>query len=129
MALSGTVAGMYVTISSVETQIAAVGTATISINTPAIDVTPIGSTSQSYIAGAIGATATLDLFYDQTSSAHTALEGFATARTFNTYKLLMASSQTISGSAMITGFEVTAQAQGVTRATISLQFDGTVTFA
>lgn len=128
MAVSGTVAGISVTISSVDTAIAAVGTATISINTPAIDVTPIGSTSQSYIAGAIGATGTLDLFYDQNSSAHTALEGLATARTFNTYKLTIANSQTITGSAMITGFEVTAQAQGVTRATISLQFDGTVTF-
>ena len=125
MALSGTLAS----ISAGGTTIAAVGTATISINTPAIDVTPIGSTVQSYIAGAYGATGSLDIFYDQTSTGHTTLDGYATARSFNTWVLTLASTQTITGSAMITAYEITAQAQGVTRASISLQFDGTVTFA
>jgi len=126
MAISGTLSS----ISAGGTSIAAVGTATISLNTPAIDVTPIGSTSQSYIAGAIGATGSLDIFYDQGSTGHTTLEGYATGRTFNTWVLTItaAGPQTITGSAMITGFEVTAQAQGVARATISLQFDGTVIF-
>jgi len=126
MAISGTLSS----ISAGGTSIAAVGTATISLNTPAIDVTPIGSTSQSYIAGAIGATGSLDIFYDQSSTGHTTLEGYATNRTFNTWVLTITATgpQTITGSAMITGFEVTAQAQGVARATISLQFDGTVIF-
>lgn len=125
MALSGTVAG----ITAGGTTITAVGTVTISINTPAIDVTPIGSTVQSYIAGALGATGTLDIFYDQTAGGHTTLDGYATARTFNTWVLTLATSQTITGSAMITGYEITAQAQGVTRASISLQYDGTITIA
>jgi len=124
MALAGTIAS----ISAGGTTIAAVGTATISINTPAVDVTPIGSTSQSYIAGAIGATGSLDIFYDTGSTGHSLLNGYATARTFNQWVLTLKASpaQTITGSAMITGYEVTAQAQGATRATISLQFDGTV---
>lgn len=127
MALAGTIAS----ISAGGTTIAAVGTATISLNTPAIDVTPIGSTVQSYIAGALGATGSLDIFYDQDSTGHSALDGYATARSFNTWVLTLKASpvQTISGSAMITGYEITAQAQGVTRATISLQFDSTITIA
>jgi predicted secreted protein len=125
MALAGTLAS----ISAGGTTIAAVGTATISLNTPAIDVTPIGSTVQSYIAGALGATGSLDIFYDQTSTGHTVLDGYATARSFNTWVLTLTTSQTITGSAMITGYEVTAQAQGVTRATVSLQFDSTITIA
>lgn len=120
MAISGTVAS----ISAGGTTIAAVGTATISFNTPAIDVTPIGSTVQSYIAGAIGATGQLDIFYDQTANGHTTLDGYAANRTFNTWVLTLAAGQTISGSAVITAYEITAQAQGVTRASISLQFDG-----
>ena len=127
MALAGTIAS----ISAGGTTIAAVGTATISLNTPAIDVTPIGSTVQSYIAGALGATGSLDIFYDQSSTGHSTLDGYATARSFNTWVLTLQASpvQTISGSAMITGYEITAQAQGVTRATVSLQFDSTITIA
>ena len=125
MALSGTVAG----ITAGGTTITAVGTATFSLNTPAIDVTPIGSTTQSYIAGALGCTGSLDIFYDQTSGGHTTLDGYATARSFNTWVLTLASGQTITGSAMITGYEITAQAQGVTRASVSLQFDSTITIA
>lgn len=126
MALSGTVAS----ISAGGTTIAAVGTATISLNTPAIDVTPIGSTVQSYIAGARGATGQLDIFYDQSlANGHSTLDGYATARSFNTWVLTLATSQTITGDAVITAYEITAQAQGVTRASISLQFDGTVTIA
>jgi hypothetical protein len=125
MALSGTLAS----ITAGGTTLAAVGTATISINVPAIDVTPIGSTVQYYIAGALGGTGSLDIFYDQTAGGTTVLDGYAAARTFNTYVLTLATGQTITGSAMITGYEVTAQAQGVTRATVSLQFDGTITIA
>lgn len=123
MALSGTLAS----ISAGGTTIAAVGTATISINVPAIDVTPIGSTVQFYIAGAYGATGSLDIFYDQSSGGHTTLDGYAIARSFNTWVLTLDTNQTITGSAVITGYEITAQAQGVTRATVSLQFDGQVT--
>ena len=125
MALSGTLAS----ISAGGNTIAAVGTATISINVPAIDVTPIGSTVQYYIAGALGGTGSLDIFYDQSSGGHTTLDGYATARSFNTWVLTLATTQTITGSAMITAYEITAQAQGVTRASISLQFDGTITIA
>ena len=119
MALSGTVAS----ISAGGTTIAAVGTATISFNIPAIDVTPIGSTAQSFIAGAIGATGQLDIFYDQTSTGHSTLDGYAANRSFNQWILTLATNQIITGSAMITAYEITAQAQGVTRASISLQFD------
>lgn len=122
MALSGTVAS--VAFGSTPTALPAVGTVTVSFNTPAIDVTPIGSTAQQYIAGAIGATGSLDIFYDQTNTAHGTLDGYVAARTFNNWVITLGNTQTITGSAVVTGYEITAQAQGVCRASISLQFDG-----
>jgi len=96
----------------------------VSFNTPAIEVTPIGATAQQYIAGAIGATGSLDIFYDQTNTAHADLDGYVAARTFNNWIITLGSTQTITGSAVVTAYEITAQAQGVTRASISLQFNG-----
>ena len=122
MALSGTVAS--VAFGPTPTVLPAVGTVTVSFNTPAIEVTPIGATAQQYIAGAIGATGSLDIFYDQTNTAHADLDGYVAARTFNNWIITLGSTQTITGSAVVTAYEITAQAQGVTRASISLQFNG-----
>jgi predicted secreted protein len=110
------------------TTIGAVGTATVSLSRPALDVTGIGSTNSSFVTGLQSATATLDIFYDQADTTHAALEtningNGAPAATV----LTMAAGMTYTGNATVTSFEVTAQVGSAVRASVTLQFTGAIT--
>ena len=113
-------------ISWAATAIPAVGSVSLNISRPALDITPIGTPTQAFIAGVAGATATLDLFFDLDDAEHlTMLTDINTATAASAVELTTESGKTISGTAFVTGYEVTAQAQGVLRATINLQFTTT----
>ena len=112
------------------TTVAAVGTVTLGLNRPALDITPIGSAVNTYIAGVQGATATLDIFYDQGSTGHTTLEtAINTAAAASAVVLTLDTGMTYSGNAFVTSFEITAQAGSVVRASVGLQFTGAITIA
>ena len=112
------------------TTIASVGSAGISLNRPSLDITPIGSAVNTYIAGVQGATATLDIFYDQAAAGHTALEGaINNASAAAAVVLTLDTGQTYTGNAFVTSFEITAQAGSVVRASVGLQFTGAITIA
>jgi len=107
------------------TAIGAVGTATVSLSRPALDVSGIGVTDSSFVTGLQSATATLDIFYDQTDATHYALEtNINTAAAAVACILTMASGQTYTGNAFVTSFEVTAQVGSAVRASVTLQFTG-----
>ena len=119
-------------ISYAGTTIASVGSASISLNRPSLDITPIGSAVNTYIAGVQGATATLDIFYDQGATGHTALEtaiNSASAAAAVVLTLDSGTVQTYTGNAFVTSFEITAQAGSVVRASVGLQFTGAITIA
>ena len=112
------------------TAIGAVGTVTINLDRPALDITPIGAANSEFVAGLQNTTATLDIFYDQGTTAHTALEtnintGGATASVV----LTLASGMTYTGDAYVTSFAITAQAGSVVRASVGLQYTGAITIA
>jgi len=112
------------------TEIGAVGTATVSLSRPALDVTGIGVTDSSFVTGVQSATATLDIFYDQTDATHIALEtNINTAAAAVACILELASNQTYTGNAFVTSFEITAQVGSAVRASVSLQFTGPITIA
>ena len=112
------------------TTIASVGSASISLNRPPLDITPIGSAVNTYIAGVQGATATLDIFYDQAAAAHTTLEGAINGASAAAQVVLtLDTNQTYTGNAFVTSFEITAQAGSVVRASVGLQFTGAITIA
>jgi hypothetical protein len=101
----------------------AVGSASVSINRPALDITPIGTPTQQYIAGVAGATATLDLFFDEGDAPHfTMLTDINTATAAGALVLTLEDGTTITGNAFVTSYEVTAQAQSVVRATVGFQY-------
>lgn len=105
------------------TTVAAVGSASIAMSRPSLEVTEIGAPSQGFIAGVGGATANLDLFYDQDSAAHTSMmTNINTAAVAAAVVLTLETGDTISGNAYVTSFEVTAQAGSVVRASVQLQF-------
>jgi hypothetical protein len=105
------------------TVVAEVGTASIALNRPALESTAIGAKTQSFIVGVGGATANLEIFYDQSSAQHTALENNVNAgSTTASCVLTLSSGQTYTGDAFVTSFEVTAQAGSLVRANVGLQF-------
>jgi len=112
------------------TTIGAVGTATVSLSRPALDVTGIGATNSSFVTGVQSATATLDIFYDQTDTTHVALEGNINGNSAaSAVVMTMATGMTYSGNATVTSFEVTAQVGSAVRASVTLQFTGAISIA
>jgi len=105
------------------TVVAEVGTASITMDRAPLESTPIGSKVRTFIVGVGGATANLEIFYDQDSDAHTTLEnningGSAAAAVV----LTLEANNTYTGNAFVTSFEVTAQAGSLVRANVGLQF-------
>jgi len=106
----------------------AVGSVTLSLNRTPFEVSEIGNADAKFIAGYQNATAQVEMFYleaDATgleTAINTAAAAGTTTLTLNTV------ADTISGSAFVTGYSVTAAANDVVRASISFQFTGAVTF-
>ena len=106
----------------------AVGTVTVNFNRTPNEVSEIGNADAKFIAGYQNATAQVEMFYLEADSDafETAINTAAAAAT--TTLKLVSSTDTISGSAFVTGYSVTAAANDVVRASISFQFTGAVTF-
>lgn len=101
----------------------AVGSVSISVTRPALDITPIGTPTQEYIAGVAGATATLDLFFDEGDTPHwTMLTDIQTATAAGSLVITLESGTTVTGDAFVTSYEITAQAQSVVRANVQFQY-------
>ena len=106
----------------------AVGSVTLSLNRTPFEVSEIGNADAKFIAGYQNATAQVEMFYLEADSTglETAISTAAAAGT--TTLTLNTVADTISGSAFVTGYSVTAAANDVVRASISFQFTGAVTF-
>lgn len=94
-----------------------------------IDVTEIGTVSKIFIAGNTTATATCEIFYDQSAASHIATEAYIASGTSATLVIASASQQTYTAVAFLTSFEITGSAGDVIRATCSFQITGVVTIA
>jgi len=105
------------------TIVAEVGTASITMDRAPLESTPIGSKVRTFIVGVGNATANLEIFYDQDSAQHTALENnINTGGAAAAVILTLESNNTYTGTAYVTSFEVTAQAGSLVRANVGLQF-------
>jgi hypothetical protein len=106
----------------------AVGSVTLSLNRSPFEVSEIGNADAKFIAGYQNATAQVEMFYLEADSTafETAINTAAAAAT--TTLTLVTTTDTISGSAFVTGYNVTAAANDVVRASISFQFTGAVSF-
>ena len=112
------------------TTVAAVGTASVSTSRPAQLITGIGDTVDTFIAGVMGGTASLDIFFDEASAQHLAMcTNVGTAAAAAAVVLTLTSGTTVAGNAYVTGYDITATAGQVVRASINLQFTGAITVA
>ena len=99
------------------------GTATVSLQRPALELTSIGDSAQRFLAGVGGATATLEIFFDLNTAVHKAMiDNLNDAAIAAAVVMTFTAGETITGSAYCTGFEVTAQAGSLVRANVTLQF-------
>lgn len=106
----------------------AVGSVTITYNRTPFEVSEIGNSDAKFIAGYQNVSAQLELFYLEAD--HAALEtAINSASASATALLTLATGDTISGSAFVTSFSVTAAANDVVRASVSLQYTGAMTLA
>lgn len=112
------------------TSIAAVGTVTISFTRNPVEATGIGELNATFLHGYQSGTATCDIFLDEASSGHFSLfTAMNTAAAAASLVLTVASGTTYTGNALVTGFEVTAQAGSTVRATVTFQYTGAITQA
>lgn len=110
--------------------VAAVGTASVSTSRPAQLITGIGDTVDTFIAGVMGGTASLDVFFDEASANHLVMcTNVGTAAAAVAVVLTLTSGTTVTGNAYVTGYDITATAGQVVRASINLQFTGAITVA
>jgi hypothetical protein len=108
--------------------ISAVGSVTLTLNRAPFEVSEIGNANAQFIAGYQNATAQLDVFYSETD--HSALEAAINAASAaSAVVLTLASADTITGSGFVTAYSVTAAANDVERASITIQFTGSITLA
>jgi len=108
--------------------ISAVGSVTLTLNRAPFEVSEIGNANAQFIAGYQNATAQLDVFYSETD--HSALEAAINAASAaSAVVLTLASADTITGNGFVTAYSVTAAANDVERASITIQFTGAITLA
>lgn len=112
--------------------IPAIGSVSMSLPRPAVDVTPIGSWNTYFIKGVMSGTIGLDIYYNKTD--HKALvDALLTATGSSTaFQLILNSTQTtpgtfddvITGAGIVTSFDVVSSTADVVRASIVIQIYG-----
>ena len=104
------------------------GTVTINTNQSMIDTTDVATGAATYITGSRNTTATIDMFYDQGSAGMALIETAAnTGAASAAVVITLASNMSYSGSAFVTSFAITGSINETLRASITLQFTGTIT--
>lgn len=112
------------------TAVNGLGNVSLSYEQTMIDTTDISTGPRTYIVGNRGMTATIDMFYDQGSTAMAAIEAAINAGSGSQTALItLATGMTYSGQAFVTSFSATAATNEVVRANFTVQYTGTITIA
>lgn len=99
------------------------GTATVSLQRPALELTSIGDAAQRFLAGVGGATASLEIFHDLDNAPHKAMvDQLNDASAALPVVITLETGETFTGNGFCTGYEVTAQAGSLVRANVTIQF-------
>lgn len=116
------------TITWATVSVTGLGTVTINTNQNMIDTTDVATGASTFITGNRNTTATIDMFYDQAVTGMTNIETAANSGgAAATALITLASGMSYSGSAFVTSFAVTGSINETLRASITLQFTGTIT--
>lgn len=107
------------------------GLLSVSVSSTAdmIESQAITAQRRTYVAGQATTTASIEAYYDQGDACIAVMETDSVNPVSRAVVITMATGMTISGDAFVTSFTPTAQMSDVCRASIELQFTGTVTIA
>jgi hypothetical protein len=112
------------------TAVNGLGTVSIQYDQTMIDTTDIATGPRTYIVGNRGCTATIDMFYDQSSTAMAAIETAINTGSGSASAIVtLASGMTYTGQAFVQSFSATASTNEVVRANFTIQYTGTITIA
>lgn len=112
------------------TAVTGLGTVSIQYDQTLIDSTDIATGPRTYIVGNRGCTATIDMFYDQSSTAMAAIETAINAGSGSATALItLSTGMTYSGQAFVQSFSATAATNEIIRANFTIQYTGTITIA
>lgn len=112
------------------TAVTGLGTVTINTNQSMIDTTDMVTGAATFITGNRNTTATIDMFYDQAVTSMAAIETAANTGAASAAAVItLATGMSYTGSAFVTSFSVTGSTNETLRASITLQFTGTITLA
>lgn len=103
----------------------AVGTCSLSYNRAPLEVTQIGSANTHFISGIANAAISLEIFYNLTQ--HAPFASNILSGNLQTFVVTLGTSDTISGSAYIVGYDFVTSNSDIVRASLSLQVDGAIT--
>jgi hypothetical protein len=110
------------------TAVNGLGTVSIQYDQTMIDTTDIATGPRTYIVGNRGCTATIDMFYDQGSTAMAAIETAINSGSGSAAVIVtLTSGMTYTGNAFVQSFSATASTNEVIRANFTIQFTGTIT--
>lgn len=112
------------------TAVNGLGTVSLQYDQTMIDTTDIATGPRTYIVGNRGCTATIDMFYDQGSTAMAAIETAINSGSGSATALItLSTGMTYSGQAFVQSFSATASTNEVIRANFTIQYTGTITIA
>jgi hypothetical protein len=113
------------------TSVPAIGSASVQITRPTQQITGIGDTVDTFIAGVQSGTASLDLFYDDSNAVHaTIMTDLTTATAAKSLIITLATGQTVTcTTSYCTGADFTTSAGQVVRCTCSFQLSGAIAVA
>ena len=94
-----------------------------------IETTRISDARRTYVAGQGTTTISGEIYYDQGDSAAAAMEADAQSPVSRAFVCTYTTSQTMSGNAFLTSWQVTAATNDTIKASFELQTTGTVTIA
>jgi hypothetical protein len=121
-------AGM--TISYGGNAITGVGSISVSSSRSLIEITEFADSRQKFISGNATATASIEIFYDQSITGVTNFENAVNAATAAVSVVVtLHSGATYTGDGFATSISITGSPNEIVRATLEIQFTGTVTIA
>lgn len=110
--------------------ITGVGSISLSATRSLIEITEFADQRQKFISGNATTTASIEIFYDQAITATAAFENAVNASSAAVAVVItLHGGATYTGSGYATSISITGSPNEIVRATLEIQFDGTVTIA
>lgn len=101
-----------------------IGSMSISMSAPPLDITQVGSANTYHIAGMMSTAINLDIYY--TKAQHVQLTGSLLAGGTASFTLTAAAGDIVTGTARVVGLDIIGANQDLVRASVTLQVTGPI---